>query len=181
METGTIKRSLRHWWVFLIRGLLFIAVAIYMVCSPITSFVALGFMFGLIIFLAGIVELLHVYRENDAHNRGWHLILGIIDIVLGIILMGHIAASLAILRIIIGIWFLFRGLSLFSFSGLARRSWLLALGGILTIIFAILILFNPVFGTMTMVIYISLAFLITGFFNIIQAFWLKQKSLQTLV
>src|SRR5471030_239000 len=118
-----VDRSLRHWWVFLLRGVLFILVGIYMICSPASSYAALGFMFGLIILLAGVAELLHVSRS--ANNRGWHLFLGILDIILGIVLMGHIAASVTILRIIVGVWFLFRGFSLLSFSRLVGKSLLL--------------------------------------------------------
>jgi uncharacterized membrane protein HdeD (DUF308 family) len=173
METLAVDRSLRHWWVFLIRGLLFILVGIYMICSPASSYAALGFLFGLIILLAGIAELLHVYRENRARNRGWHLFLGIVDIILGIILMGHIAASITILRIIVGIWFLLRGFSLLSFSGLIGKSWLLTVGGIITIIFAGLILFNPIFGAMTIILWTAIAFIVTGLFNVLLAFTMK--------
>lgn len=173
----TVGSKMRHWWVFLIRGLLFIAAGIYILCSPATGFIALGFMFGLIIFVAGIAELLHVYHANSSRNRGWHLILGIIDVVLGIILMGHIMASLAILRIAIGIWFLLRGISLFSFSGLVHKSWVLVVGGFITIVFAMAILFNPMFGSITLVFWTALAFIISGLFNVVQAFWLKKASL----
>jgi uncharacterized membrane protein HdeD (DUF308 family) len=161
----SVDRSLRHWWVFVIRGVLFIILGIYMICSPATSYVALGFLFGLIIFLAGIVELLHVSRSRYTDHRGWHLGLGIIDLVLGAVLMSHIAASVAILRIIVGVWFLFRGVSLFSFSRVISRSWLLKLGGVVTFIFGLLIIFNAAFGSMTIILFTAVAFIITGIFN----------------
>jgi uncharacterized membrane protein HdeD (DUF308 family) len=171
-----VDRSLRHWWVFLLRGILFVVLGIYMICSPATGFAALGFLFGLMILLTGIAELLHVTRSRSSRNRGWHLMLGIIDILLGIILMGHVAAGEVILRIIVGIWFLLRGISLLSFSGLIGRSWLITLGGIVTIIFAALILFNPVFGAITIVLWTAIAFIIIGIFNVLLAFRLKSVS-----
>jgi uncharacterized membrane protein HdeD (DUF308 family) len=163
----TIDHSPRYWWVFLLRGILFILVGIYMIASPLTSFIALGFMFGLIILLTGIAELMHTIRDHGAANRGWHLFLGIIDIILGIILMGHIAASVDLLRIIVGIWFLFRGISLISFSSLFGRSWVLILGGIVTMLFGLLVLFNPIFGAMTIILWTAIAFILTGIFNVI--------------
>lgn len=135
MEIFSVDRSIRHWWVFLLRGLLFILVGIYMICSPATSFVALGFFFGLVILLTGIAELLRVSGDKDSGSRGWHLTIGIIDVILGVVLMGDIATSVAILRIIVGVWFLLRGTSLISFSRHAGRSWLITLGGIVTAIF----------------------------------------------
>jgi uncharacterized membrane protein HdeD (DUF308 family) len=163
----SVDRSLSHWWVFILRGILFILVGIYMICSPATSYAALGFIFGLIVFIAGISELLHVYRDRNSRNRRGHLFLGIVDIILGLVLMGHITASVTIFRIIVGIWFLFRGISLLSSSGIIGRSWLLTLGGIITIIFAALILFNPAFGAMTIILWTAIAFIITGLFNVV--------------
>ena len=169
-----IERSLRHWWIFLLRGLLFIATGIYMICSPASSYVALGFFFGLIIFLAGIAELMHSVRKHDTGNREWPLALGIIDILLGLVLMAHVAAGITILRIVVGIWFVFRGMSLFSFSRLTGRSWVLILGGLLTVLFGLLVIFNPVFGAMTIILWTAIAFIITGVFNVMLAFMLRK-------
>jgi uncharacterized membrane protein HdeD (DUF308 family) len=169
----SVERRLRHWWVFLLRGILFIFVGIYMIASPATSFIALGFMFGLIILFAGVAELLHAVRDRGAGNRGWHLFLGIVDIILGIILIGHIAASMTILRTIVGIWFIIRGISLFSFSGLVGRSWLLVLGGIITALFGLLVLFDPTFGDLTIIIWTAIALIITGIFNVLLGIGLR--------
>ena len=137
-----------------------------MLTSPVTSFVALGFLFGLVIFIAGLGELLHVVRDKTATNRGWHLFLGIVDIILGLVLMAHVATSVAILRIIVGVWFLLRGISLISFSRRVGRSWVLTVGGIITALFGLLIIFNGVFGSMTIIIFIAVAFIFTGILNI---------------
>ena len=140
-----------------------------MIASPATSFVALGFMFGLVIFVAGVAELFHAIREHGAGNRGWHLFLGIVDIILGIILMGNIVASMDILRIIVGIWFVLRGLSLLSFSGFTGRAWEVVVGGVLIMLFGLLILFNPTFGDITIIIWSAIGFIITGIFNVVFA------------
>jgi uncharacterized membrane protein HdeD (DUF308 family) len=171
-----IERSFRHWWAILLRGILFLAVGIYMICSPVEGIAALGLLFGVIIFIAGIAELLHVVRSRNSKERGWHLALGIIDIILGIVLIGHIAASVTILRIIVGVWFVFKGISLFSFSRAITNSWLLKVGGIVTVIFGLLIIFNGVFGSMTIVLFTAIAFIIIGFFNIWLGYRMKQHS-----
>jgi uncharacterized membrane protein HdeD (DUF308 family) len=160
----SVDRSLRLWWVFLIRGILFMLVGIYMIASPAESYVALGFFFGLVILLTGIAELLRVTGDKDAGSRGWHLMLGIIDVILGIVLMGHIATSVAILRILVGLWFLFRGFTLISFARLAR-TWVITVGGIITAIFGMLIIFNASFGSMTVILFMAFAFIIMGAFN----------------
>lgn len=175
MEAG-FNRGVRHWWAFLVYGVIFMLFGIYMVAAPASGFATLGFLFGLIILLYGIAELVRVVRDTDSFNRGFHLILGIIDIVLGILLITHIAASEAILRIIVGIWFLFRGISMLSFSGFGRRSWLMVFGGIIIIIAAALILFNPVFGAVTIILWTAFAFIITGIMNLAIAFRLRSVN-----
>ena len=169
----TVDRSLRHWWFFLARGILFVLAGIYMIASPATSFVALGFLFGLIIFIAGVAELIRVTRENTQVGRSWHLMLGIIDLILGLVLMAHITTSMAILRIILGLWFLFRGFSLFSFARHGDRSWMLIAGAILIFVFGLLILFNPTFGDMTIILWSGIAFILTGIFNVILGMTMK--------
>ncbi len=169
-----VDRRLRHWWIFLLRGLVFVITGIYMICSPGSSYAALGFFFGLVIFLAGVAELMHAIRDRDTTNRGWHLILGIIDILLGLILMAHVGVGIFILRVMVGVWFVFRGVSLFSFSKLTGRSWILVVGGVLTILFGLFVIFNPVFGAMTIILWTAIAFIVTGIFNIALSFMLRK-------
>jgi uncharacterized membrane protein HdeD (DUF308 family) len=164
MEIFSVDRSIRHWWVFLLRGILFILVGIYIACSPATGFVALGFFFGLVILLTGIAELLRVSGDKDSGSRGWHLTIGIVDVILGVVLMGHIATSVAILRILVGLWFLLRGISLVSFSR-GAKNWLIMLGGIITAIFGLLIIFNVAFGSLTVILFVAFAFILMGIFN----------------
>ena len=172
METS-VDRSLRHWWFFVVRGILFILVGIYMIASPESSYVALGFIFGLIILVAGVAELFHATRPGESGSRRWHLFLGIVEVILGLVLTAHIETSVAILRIIVGIWFLVRGFSLFGFSRFMGRSWMLTVGGIIVIVFGLLIVFNPTFGDSTIILYTAIAFIINGVFNILLGYRLK--------
>src|ERR1700759_5668253 len=149
----TVDRSLRHWWVFVLRGVVFIALGIYIFTSPESAYLALSFLFGLIILLAGVSELLHAYQDKGAANRGWHLFVGLIDLSVGVILLSHLAASMDVMPVILGVYFLFRGISMFNFRGFARRpGWILAVA-VIVFLFGILVIANPVFGAATIVIW----------------------------
>lgn len=169
-----IKSSVKHWWVFLLRGVLFIVLGIYMIASPLVSYMALSFLFGVIILLTGVSELLYAYANRHHKGWGWRLFVGIIDLVLGVILVAHIGLSMSILPFVVGLLFLFRGFSLFSFAGLLGGSWWLVFGGILCVLFALLILFNPAIGAITIVLWTAIAFIITGIFNCLLAFRLER-------
>lgn len=166
MEITSIDRRLRYWWVILIRGILFILLGIYILYEPANGYAALGFLFGLFILLAGIAELLRVVGDHSSSGRAGHLLLGIIDLIVGIVFVTHIIASADVLRIIVGLYFFFRGISLLSYSHFRGRSWPLIIGGAITIIFGLLIMFNAVFGAITIIIFTAIAFLIMGIFNV---------------
>ena len=172
-----VDRSLRHWWFFLIRGILFILLGIYMIAAPAAGYVALGFLFGLIILVAGVSELLRVVREKSAVSRGWHLAIGLFDIIAGIALIGHITASETILRIVVALWFLFKGISLLGFSGLRQRYWPIILGGVIITVFGLFILFSPAFGAATIILWTAFAFALIGIMNIMLS--IRMKSLET--
>lgn len=175
MEIFSVDRSIRLWWVFLLRGIVFLLVGIYMICSPAASFVALGFFVGLVILLTGIAELLRISGDKDSGSRMWHLAIGIIDVILGVVLMGHVATGVAILRLLVGIWFLLRGVSLVSFSRHTGKSWLMTLGGIITAIFGLFIIFNMAFGSLTVILFVAFAFIIMGIFNTWLGYSLKPR------
>jgi hypothetical protein len=148
-----------------------------MFARPGAGIAALGFFFGLIIFVAGVGELLHATNSRHNRNRRWHLLLGIIDLILGVVLMAHMGTSMDILRVLVGVWFLFRGLSLIFFSWLGGRSWLLITGGILTAVFGALIIFNWAFGSLTIIICMAIALIISGLFNVLQGWLMKSAGM----
>jgi uncharacterized membrane protein HdeD (DUF308 family) len=168
-----VERKPRYWWVFLLQGIIFLALGIYMVAAPTEGFATLGFLFGLVILLTGVFELLRVVRDRNQYSRGWHLVLGVVDIILGIILVGHIGTSEAILRILIGLWLLFRGVSLMSFSRMTGRSWTLTAGGVIVVIFALMIIFNALFGAVTIGLFTGIALLTTALFDLVLAYRLR--------
>ena len=168
-----VERRPRYWWVFLLQGIILLALGFYMLFAPTNGFAALGLLFGLAILLIGIFELLRVVRDRDQASRSWHLVIGVVDIILGIILVGHIGTSEAILRILIGLWFLFRGISLMSFSRMTGRFWILSAGGVIIVLFGLAIIFEPIFGAVTIALITAIAFITTGLFDLVLGYRLK--------
>jgi len=162
----TVDRSIRHWWVFLIRGLLFIIVGAYIAASPVSGYLALSFLLGLIILLAGVAELIRSYQDQGTGNRGWHLFAGLVDLLLGLILVSHLAASMIILRILVGFYFLFKGITVLTYRRSAVRAWWMILGALIILLFVIMIWFDPVFGMASVLMFTSLAFIVTGILNV---------------
>jgi len=174
--TKAVYNTIRHWWVFLLRGLFFVLVGIYMVSFPIASFAAIGFIVGIVVILTGISELMHAYAHRYVVGWNWRFLLGFADMALGLFLAFDLSVSIVVLPFILGAWFLLRGFSLFSFASVIRHSLWLVVGGLVTVVFALMVIFNPVFGVMTIVLWAAFAFMITGIANVILAFRLKTAS-----
>ena len=51
------SRTVRHWWLYLITGILSIIAGIVVFCNPIESYLTLSIMFGILMLISGIVEL----------------------------------------------------------------------------------------------------------------------------
>ncbi|WP_183577929.1 HdeD family acid-resistance protein [Mucilaginibacter sp. X5P1] len=171
--SSEIISDIKHWWLFLLRGILFILLGIYMISAPLVTFVALSMLFGIVIVLGGAAELVHAYANRYVVGWSWRFLLGLIDVALGFILIFDVKLSITVLPLAVGLWFLFRGFSLFSFASVMRRSGWMMLAGVIIVLFALLVMFNPAFGAMTIVLWAASAFIVTGIINTILAFRLK--------
>jgi uncharacterized membrane protein HdeD (DUF308 family) len=170
------KNELRYWWFFLLRGLIFLIAGFFTFRYPLASYITLSVFFGVIMLITGVIELLYAIQHRHTKRWGWRLAISIIDLILGIILVIDIGVSMAVLPFMVGLWFLFRGITMISFLGIVKnaysKGWLIV-GGILLIFSAILILINPVIGAFTIIIWTGIAFVTAGIFNIVLAFALK--------
>jgi uncharacterized membrane protein HdeD (DUF308 family) len=171
--------SIRYWWVFILRGLLFLIVGFLPIFYPLESYVTLSILFGVTILITGIIELIYALSDRKIKGWGWRLFAAIIDIVLGIILISNIRISLAVLPFFVGFWFFFRGITMLTLSRAIknnRSTWWLITGGVLLIVFSFLIIINPVFGALTIIIWTAIGCITAGIFSIILAFRLKRTK-----
>lgn len=157
-------------------------VGIYTFASPATSYVALSILFSLSFLFSGISEIVFsLTNRNEMDNWGWVLAFGILTTVIGGLLLSNPAVSMATLTFYVGFLILFRSISALSFSldlkdyGIGDWGALMALG-VIGLIFSIIMIWNPAFAGMTIVIWTGLAFITTGIFSLYMAFKLKKLN-----
>jgi len=80
----------------------------------------------------------------------------------------QVAIGVTILRIIVGIWLLLQGVSLLSLSRINKGSGKWLIGGFFAMILALLILFNPALGFLTIVLWTAIALI--RIFNVLLEF-----------
>ena len=177
-----IVSQIKHWWISLLLGILFVIMGIWVVLTPIASYVTLSIFFSAVIFASGIFGIIFSIANKDRiRGWAWHLIGSILDLVIGTILLIYPALSMVVLPFVVGFWFMFTGFSVIGISGEFKSmgwkssGWGIAFG-ILTILFALLLIINPLIGAATIVYMTAMAFFTLGFFKIYMAFQLKKLN-----
>ncbi len=183
METSflkTIKNTIKHWYIPLLVGIFFVIVSIVAFTSPAGSLLALSLLFALSFLFSGLSEVIFsVANKDQLDNWGWSLAFGIITLVVGILLLINPALSLTALAFYIGFVVLFRSISTIGFAmdikKYGNKNWggLLVLGIIGTIVSFILI-WNPLFAGMSVIVLVALNFLFAGLFSIFLSFQLRK-------
>jgi uncharacterized membrane protein HdeD (DUF308 family) len=140
-----------NWWALAIRGVVGILIGI-------AAFVWTG------ITLAVLIALLAAYLFIDgvfaiiagARGRSWLLGLeGFAGIVAAVLVFRWPAITALILVYLVAAWAIITGIlelgGAFMLRQIVRNEWLLALGGVVSVVFGIALVFNPSAGLLTLV------------------------------
>ncbi len=61
MNPSLLKKAqtpIQYWWVHLLGGLLFIVGSIWIITTPLASFIGLGMLFSVMMFVSGLFEII---------------------------------------------------------------------------------------------------------------------------
>ena len=181
METvfNEIQHSVKNWWTSLLLGIVYIIVALWLMFSPVSTYVALSIIFSVSMLISGILEIIFAFsNRKGVPSWGWYIVGGLIDLVLGIYLIAYPMVRMEVIPFIIPFWLMFRGFSSTGYSidlkryGTRDWGWYMAFG-ILAILCSLLILWQPAIGALYAVYMISFTFLIIGLFRVMLSFELK--------
>ena len=110
------------------------------------------------LILYGIGEIVNAFAGQLYRNWGLGLAVGILDLVIGFILLGNLAWAADLLPYVVGFILMFVGIGFIGQSSqmqsfrIPNWGWVLT-GGILTLIFAFLIIFHPLFGIFNIIVW----------------------------
>lgn len=163
------SKTVRHWWLYMLTGILSIIAGIIVFCNPIESYLTLSIMFGILMLISGIVELVvSATSRNYFTTRGYSIVNGILNLILGIFLCCYPRVTMLALPVILGVWML---LNSFTIIGLGSdmdsfrvrgSGWVIA-GGVILLLLSLGITFFPLtLGTASVVILTGCAFIFFG-------------------
>ncbi|PYK09619.1 MAG: hypothetical protein DME65_11600 [Verrucomicrobia bacterium] len=141
----------RHWWVPVIRGIAAIIFGIMAFAYPGLTVATLVLFFGAWVLIDGIFRVVGAIGHHGSDpDWGWHLIIGIVGIVVGLLTFHAPQITALALIIYIAAWALMIGASEIVLAIKMRREikgeWFLILMGLASLVFAVLLLWNPIAG-----------------------------------
>lgn len=164
-------------WGTLLLGILFIITSLISFQDPAGNLLAIVIIFGFFAILKGVFEIF--VRNRMKYLLGYKaytpIILGIIDIFIGVYLLFNLNIGIAILPVVFAIWFIFDSIfGLFTLDFAKQVStgyfWFTLIVDILGIILGFILLFNPLSSALTLSFLVGFYFMMFGITNIIYAF-----------
>lgn len=142
-------RVIRHWWLLMLAGLLAIAAGICVFVFPVESYVTLSILFGILMLITGAVQLIIASTSgNYLMMRGYIIVGGVLDVILGIVLCVYPGISLFLLPIMMGFWLMYHSFMIIALGGDMSTfkipgNGMMILGGVLLLLLSIFVLVDP--------------------------------------
>ncbi|HEY7061789.1 MAG TPA: HdeD family acid-resistance protein [Chloroflexota bacterium] len=141
----------RHWWELAIRGALAILFGLIALLMPVAAVAAVAVLFGVFMVLDGIFAIVAGIESRQTVRHWWALLLeGLTGVVAGSLTIAFPLIVAVVLIYFISAWALTTGLmELIAAIRLREQiegEWRLALSGVLSIVFALLLAFWPASG-----------------------------------
>lgn len=147
--TKRAGRAIQHWWLLAVAGILSIAAGIAVFVFPLEGYVVLSILFGVLMLVVGAAQLIIAATSgNYLMMKGYVIVGGILDLLLGIFLCVYPGITLVLLPIMLGIWMMYHSFMIISFGGdldtfkVQDSGWVIC-GGVLLLLLSIAVLLNP--------------------------------------
>lgn len=156
-------------WDFLFLGLIFILVGLFAFSQPEVNLYVIATVFGIVAILNGI------WLVQNRHGRKSVLGIGILEILIGVLLLLNLQATAAVVPFLFAIWFIinasFSLLLLDYYKKMGKNYyWFALISSIVGIVLGLILLFHPLISMLTLSFLIGVNFLLPGIALLIIAF-----------
>ncbi|VTP93967.1 HdeD family acid-resistance protein [Sphingobacterium daejeonense] len=176
----SFTNSIKHWYLPLILGVIFILCGIYVYTTPLETYLALSLVFSISFIISGLSDIFFSIQNSKVVNGwGWYLVSGIFSLVMGIYLVSYPQISMVILPFVAGFTLLFRSFQLLGFSLDLKDTGIISWGNlailsVLGILLSFMLLANPIFSGLSLVVLTASSFIFVGIASVVLAFDLKK-------
>jgi uncharacterized membrane protein HdeD (DUF308 family) len=163
----------RNWWLFVVLGVICVAVGIMAMVWPDITLLTLGIFAGIFLMIAALMEIIDAIF-GDPGGRALSAVLGVITLIAGLICFRRPGESLLAIVIVIGIYLVAEGVFRIvrALGSEGRRWWGVGIGA-LDMVVGIVILSWPELGLATLAIFFAISMLVRGIVTIVIGFRLR--------
>ena len=164
----------QKWWAVALRGILAIVFGIVALVFPGATLVSLAVVFGAYAFVSGVFTIVAAFGRRR-REASWYVLEGTIGIAVGLATFFFPGMAAQALVILIGMWAILTGIFVVSagFELPISWNWLLAIAGVLSIGFGVVVIAYPVSGAVAVVGLIGLYALMFGGSLLAFGIWLR--------
>jgi uncharacterized membrane protein HdeD (DUF308 family) len=146
----------RNWWALLIRGLLALIFGVLCFVLPGDALTALVLLFGAYALVNGVIAVFGALKAPRRYKRWWAPMLGgVFSIIAGLLALLWPGITALALLYLIAFWAIITGGFEIGTAIRLRKEikgeWILALSGIISVLFGAVLLFYPIAGALTVV------------------------------
>jgi uncharacterized membrane protein HdeD (DUF308 family) len=178
LVTGTVELA-RWWWTYILRGVLAIAFGIVTFISPPATIAALVLLFGAWALVDGVFHIAGAIQDRSRNRSWWLAVLeGVVSIIAGVLALAFPAFAALSLLLIISAWSIVTGvvevvMAIRLREQITGELWL-AIAGILSIAFGVLLFLYPTSGAITIVWIIGIYAIVFGIAMIVLGWRLRE-------
>ena len=176
----TVKRTIKLWYLPLLAGIVLIGMGLWTFKESVDSYIVLAFLFSLGFVLSGLIEsIFSIVNRDVIDSWGWHLVMGIFTLIVGVLMFMNPDITMLTLPFYVGFVILFRSMNAISVAldlksyGILDWGNILAIG-IVGVFLAFVLLWNPLFAGLSIVVWTGIALVIAGLLNIMISLKLKK-------
>lgn len=172
----------QNWWAIALRGVFAILFGIIALLLPGVTIASLVLLFAAYMLVDGILAIVAGIRAARRHER-WGLLLleGIADLIAAAIAFFWPLITVVAFIYLMGAWAIVSGAMLLAAAfrlDLARGRWLMGLGGVVSMIWGLLLLFWPIAGAVVLTWWMGAYALVFGGALLALAFQLRSRRQQ---
>ena len=169
----------RNWWALLLRGVVAIVFAVLTWLQPATSLAALVLVFGIYVLADGVLGIWAAVANRRDNRHWWVLLLwGLVSVAIGVMTFIHPAITGLVLLMYIAAWAIVTGVLQIVAAIRLRKEiqgeWLMALSGVLSIVFGGLLVAQPGAGALAVAWIIAAYAFIFGVLLVMLAFKVRK-------
>jgi uncharacterized membrane protein HdeD (DUF308 family) len=153
----------QKWWAVALRGIVAIVFGIVALVFPGVTLVSLALVFGAYAFVDGVFAIVSAFGHRG-REAVWYVLDGVLGIAVGVATFFFPGITAQALVFLVGLWAILTGIFevVAGFELPVSRDWLLALAGVLSIVFGVLVFANPGSGAVAVVWLIGIYALVFG-------------------